>query len=290
MLEFGFNALDNDFITLWSREIVSGETSVIFEDLTKLAELGQINAIQSWYLFAEKKDDNAVIDNNVKNLGRCGANELLAKANYDFYKNDRWRQLCQWYKRRKQSMSRQVEDYEVCGCDYIRKGKSATEAYYNQYKQTNSMLMLERFYEMMNGRSVIHKAIYDIYQSPSKIEFNKLRKALLMQYEKNPNNVAVAFALGKNLTLFKANDKLKELGIEILTKLGNRELSPILRNYEIKGRTLANDAKESKLHKNIKDLSAQERHDIAIWNDIAKLRETYDTDYLNSSTTDENKR
>lgn len=283
MLEFGLNALDNDFITLWSREIVSGETSVIFEDLTKLAELGQINAIQSWYLFAEKKDDNAVIDNNVKNLGRGGANELLAKANYDFYKNDRWRQLCQWYTYRS-------EDDKVCGCDYIRKGKLATEAYYNQYKQTNSMLMLERFYEMMNGRSAIHKAVSEIDQVASKTEFNKLRKALLMQYEKNPNNVAVAFALGKNLTLFKANDKLKELGTEILTKLGNRELSPILRDYEIKGRTLANDVKGAKFRKNIKDLSAQERHDIAIWNDIAKLRETYDTDYLNSSTTDENKR
>ena len=96
MLEYDFNELDNDFVTLWSKKIVSGEDTLIFKDLTKLAELGQINAIQSWYLLAKDNDDNAVIDNNVENLGNGGANEMLAIAHKDFFKNDRLIQMNEW--------------------------------------------------------------------------------------------------------------------------------------------------------------------------------------------------
>ena len=88
MLEYDFNELDNDFVTLWSKKIVSGEDTLIFKDLTKLAELGQINAVQSWYLIAKRTDKNNTIDNLVSNLGNGGANEMLAIAHKDFFKNE----------------------------------------------------------------------------------------------------------------------------------------------------------------------------------------------------------
>ena len=51
MLEHDFNELDNDYITLQSKYILTKDASQISENLEKLAELGQINAITSYYIF-----------------------------------------------------------------------------------------------------------------------------------------------------------------------------------------------------------------------------------------------
>ena len=244
MLEYGFNELDNDFVTLWSKKIVSGENSLIFTDLTKLAELGQINAIQSWYLLARDGDSNAVIDNFVSNLGNGGANELLAIAHKHFFKNDIWRQMCEWdemaswgYFNRTERQEKEFDNlkYEIQSSTYGNYYSTSIEMYYNNYKNTHNQLMLERFYEMMAGRTGLHKKLFVIKVRASSIEFRKLRKTLLEMYEQDKNNVAVAFALGKNLTLFKSNASLKALGSQILTDLSKRELSKTLENYEIKG-------------------------------------------------------
>lgn len=56
MIEYGFNALDNDFITLWSNYILYHDKGQIIKPLTMLAEKGQINAIQSWYLLKEESE------------------------------------------------------------------------------------------------------------------------------------------------------------------------------------------------------------------------------------------
>ena len=165
MLEYGFNELDNDFVTLWSKKIVSGEDTLIFRDLTKLAELGQVNAMQSWYLLAKDNDDNVVIDNLVSNLGNGGANELLAIAHKDFFKNDRWEQMCTYYVLRKSWDNTEEEDelhYELSRSDYANYYSSIIELYYNNYKNTNNPLALERFYEMMGGLTKVHKYLLDI--------------------------------------------------------------------------------------------------------------------------------
>ncbi|MBO5910261.1 MAG: hypothetical protein J6Q15_01995, partial [Clostridia bacterium] len=244
MLEYGFNELDNDFVTLWSKKIVSGEDTLIFKDLTKLAELGQVNAIQSWYLLAKDNDDNHVIDNLVSNLGNGGANELLAIAHKDYFKNDRLAQMCAWdemaswgYFSRTEKEDEDLHNlrYEIQSSEYGNCYRLATDMYYHNYKNTHNPLSLERFYEMMAARTDVHKSLLHIDQRASSIEFRKLRKTLLEMYEQDKNNVAVAFALGKNLTLFKSNSKLKALGSKILTELSKRELSKTLQDYEVKG-------------------------------------------------------
>ncbi len=85
MLEYNFNELDNDFITIWCRYISTQDISYIINDLEKLAELGQVNAVQSWYCF-KKPGDNEAIDNIVKGYTGANFNELWAMGN--FYRHD----------------------------------------------------------------------------------------------------------------------------------------------------------------------------------------------------------
>ena len=286
MLEYGFNELDNDFVTLWSKKIVCGEDTLIFKDLTKLAELGQINAIQSWYLLAKDNDDNTVIDNNVLNLGNGGANELLAIAHKDFFVNDRLAQMCAWEKSSilgfegTEDHDEKVLDlkYKIQSSTYGNCYRVAIEMYYNNYKNTHNPLSLERFYEMMAGRTDMHKKLFSIDARRSIIEFRKLRKTLLEMYEQDKNNVAVAFALGKNLTLFKANDKLKALGNQILTELSKRELSKTLQDYEVKGtKRLIKQQIDKNAQAEVQDenLSAQDRYELEFWQRIEEAKQEY---------------
>lgn len=85
MLEYNFTKLDDDFITLWSRYILTDDFSK--EDmnaLKNLACLGQINAIQSWYLF-NGVGDCKEIDEKVKLFEKekiINHNKLWALASY----------------------------------------------------------------------------------------------------------------------------------------------------------------------------------------------------------------
>jgi len=82
MLEYDFNELDNDFITIWSKYFLTNDKTAIKEYVEALAELGQINAVQSWYLISggkENKNINAI----VKSYNGGNFNEYLAMANYN---------------------------------------------------------------------------------------------------------------------------------------------------------------------------------------------------------------
>lgn len=278
MLEYGFNELDNDFVTLWSRWIVSGGDSLIFKDLTKLAELGQINAVQSWYLLAKDNDYNSVIDNFVSNLGNSGANELLAIAHRAFFASDRLiYQIPEWRKLKSKIGFFTMFDneymsylydltYEIQESEFVNAYRLAIKAYYNNYKRTFNPLFLERLYEIMAGMTKLDKKLFLIDIYTSSIEFKRLRKTLLEMYKQNKNNVEIAFTLGKNLILFESNDKLKKLGSQILTELSKRELSATLQNYEIKGTEhLIKELDDSK------ELSAQDKYEIDITNNVEKI-------------------
>ena len=279
MLEYDFNELDNDFVTLWSKKIVSGEDTLIFKDLTKLAELGQINAVQSWYLIAKRTDKNNTIDNLVSNLGNGGANEMLAIAHKDFFKNDRYARMCELYTLGKswdltngEELRVQYLNSMLNESDYIRYLTLSLEAHYNTYTITHNPLILERFYEIASGLTKAHKYVLRIEAHVSGLEFKKHRKTLLEMYSQDKNNVAVAFALGKNLTLFKANSKLKALGSQILTELSKRELSKTLQDYEVKGleRLIKQQIDKNAQEEVEENLSAQDRYVQKVFESVEK--------------------
>ena len=80
MLEYDFNELDNDFITLWSKFLLTNDKKAIIDGIEALAELGQINAVQSWYLINQGKQ-NKNIDKILSSYNGSSFNEFLAMAN-----------------------------------------------------------------------------------------------------------------------------------------------------------------------------------------------------------------
>ena len=78
MLEYKPNELDQDFITCYSRYILAADERAIINDLEKLAEQGQINAIQTWYSL-KKVGDNPKIDKLAESLSLSSHNERYVK-------------------------------------------------------------------------------------------------------------------------------------------------------------------------------------------------------------------
>ena len=66
MLEYNFDLLDNDFITLWSNYLLYNDANAIIKPLRILAEKGQINAVQSWYLLKKEDEHSEKIDKIVE--------------------------------------------------------------------------------------------------------------------------------------------------------------------------------------------------------------------------------
>lgn len=58
------------------------------------------------------------------------------------------------------------------------------------------------------------------------------RKGLMKRYKKDKEDVAVKFGLAKNLVLFQASNKEKEIANTILKQLASRELSQELQAYD----------------------------------------------------------
>lgn len=93
MLEFNYNSLDDEFVTFWSRHLTNAEETDMLGKLEKLAEKGQINAIQNWYLYKEV-GENKKIDKIVESMSGENFNELFAMANYFFMRKDLYEKFC----------------------------------------------------------------------------------------------------------------------------------------------------------------------------------------------------
>lgn len=81
MIQGNLTKLDNDFITIWSHYVLYREIDK--DALRKLAELGQINAVQSYYLFF--KETNAKVDGIVKEYRGLNPDEIFAQANKEYF-------------------------------------------------------------------------------------------------------------------------------------------------------------------------------------------------------------
>lgn len=85
MLEKGYNSLDDDFVTVVSKYLLSGDFNQIKEEIRELARKGQVNAIQLWYENNNAGDD-FYIDNLVVCLWSGAYDYCLAMAR--FYDKD----------------------------------------------------------------------------------------------------------------------------------------------------------------------------------------------------------
>lgn len=259
MLENNFTPLDNDFITYWSRFILQWQEEP--EVLEKLAELGQVNAMQSYYLVNKDCVPNAVIEENAKALPQNNFNNQLVLAHRAYMKeNDKITRASQeleddllkrkdiiqnsgvYYTYEEEQRLRFLNEnissnaqkllYSNFGCGVTKSLTSTFEL----FKATQNPLVLERFCEVASGTPEVF--IGAELSSLGKKAQKSARKLLMEKYkqEKDPQT---EFALGKNLIFFeKTSKKLRLFGVSLLENLAKREYSEQLQSYNLQGQTI----------------------------------------------------
>ncbi len=249
MLEYDFNQLDDDFITLWSKIMLFNNTNSIIEPLQRLAEKGQVNAIQCWYILKKPEQQNKKIDDIVDNYYEDGFNEALAIANRTFDRAkpellELQKQITDYHEKGRELAITEMNEGRIIDDEdniYFRKrdrlvkNYRATE-YAKQLRKaawltklaaikSQSVFIWERLFEIYEGDRVIFDDII-ITNSGN----NKVRKVLRKRLKVDPENTRAKFALGKSLFFF--SDKKKEFeGACILADLAKRPLISCTSNY-----------------------------------------------------------
>ena len=175
MLEYNFTELDNDFITLWSRYIVTDKIVLDMNALQELAEKGQINAVQKWYWF-NKKGVNSKIDAIVESYKGDTYNELFSKAIVaysDDYQNYLDLVIKIHEEHKKWNRYDSEENYKNFGnlrkaiyehpiCSNLIKAKELAK---EEYEKTNNYLVLETMNEILNIYNNYKIKISDLWRS-----------------------------------------------------------------------------------------------------------------------------
>ena len=248
MIEYNFTELDNDFITCWCKYLLTGDKKLIMKDLEKLAELGQINAIQEWYRF-NKVGDNAVIDKMLETLGDT-YNDLLIKARVNskvlsqietqnkwlaYVDEEEWKSGARFGYYELTERAKQARK-AIRDISYIDAYYCAANIAFQIGNRTNDVLVLEtanEIYSELAKNLGIDSYCKQIDKNVKKINSKICRcilKDLKMEKKQNSSydpltNPRVCFALSKAVLLFNDDHKKKDLAIQLLKELANREYS-----------------------------------------------------------------
>ena len=250
MIEKNVTQLDQDFITVWCKYILLDKNSTdlnalseIKKELEKLARLGQVNAIQSYYLFNPPGD--STIDSYVQDYilkENPNFNELWAIGNYfraleDFRNEDR--KMLETYFGLvyfDENLDYQSEKYpKLCEIkeeimkynSMVYRDKAVEEAKF-QAKTYGNLLVKQRWVEMNTAQSawILDPKTYT--RSETKDAIAELRKNLLKAYKVDKENDLVKYALGKNLAIYAdtipTSQKEFDMGIKLLEELSNRPI------------------------------------------------------------------
>ena len=214
MLEFDFNELDNDFITIWSRFILKREEKSL-KGIDELAALGQINAIQNVMLLSDKffnGSSTALIKiyNNLKYLEdkkyEPDFNEELVIRNANLRMTRTENELL---------ILPQIVHKNLSNSEHLDLVLEKTK---DKYLTSKNPLVLEMYYETKVGKKIV--SYYNI---------KKLRKTLKEMYFLDSDNPSIVFAYAKNLCFF-GSEKEKTFGKKLLRNLSIREFSETLQD------------------------------------------------------------
>ena len=243
------NSLNSDYITAWSKFLLSGNYADIDEKLTQLAELGNINAICKWYLFNEI-NLNKNIDSHVLSYHTEDYKKQLAVSYYLYNKDkdkivdllqkqDGLLQKCSKISTlgclvKKDIMSEfeqsldKVEEIEkaLLGFQFVEQNLRAIEKAHNFYKSDNDILVLLDYTEMLKDLCNLLPLKRYTYKWQKLIKKNN--KKIISYFNINYNiadilkNERYIFALAKVLAESK-DKKESKVGKILLTSLANRE-------------------------------------------------------------------
>ncbi len=234
MLKKVFTELDNDFITIWSRILLPNkkEETDVLNDLERLAELGQVNAVQTFYSVAEKEKKNLIISKSVDNYPDDDFECLIAKT----YK----KQCEENYKGLSSEFIRSILRNDFENQDKIKNQMLHLESFQllcktkkcclEEYNKTKDPLILQRFFEIASASTPwANLDENEIFKK----NYNSVRKKLVAKLQDNPDNLEVLFALAKNMyfssyyTLFPKTRQ----GKQILAKFKSRPYSKTLQQH-----------------------------------------------------------
>ena len=212
MLENNFNVLDNDFVTLWSKYLTTGNLNL--ETLAMLAELGQVNAIQAYYL---KECDEPLFPNYT--IGdKCEAlpkdySGRLAKINMEYGSR---------FPARPDANDVFLDKF------YGEIVKVLTLAKI-EYEENNNVMAGEDYLEML------YEEIYNPENADPRRNIDILAKEVREKLQEKYFSLAepqYAFALGKNMMYFAENKDMFKDGIAMLQDLAKRNYSKKFTKYQ----------------------------------------------------------
>lgn len=266
MLEYKFTELDNDYITLWSNFILNQDYSLIKGKMIALAELGQINAIQTWVMMREKEEINDKIQKYVdeiysKDISHLSLNELIVVLNNERYNSsddiksilykvvqsylEAWEARDEWYRYGNPVNPKESEEYEQ---NFYHARDKYRELYkelldtkfgkaFEYLKNIDSCdtLTLQRKFEMMDA------SIRVCWSDENEDDIRIVRKNLLKLCKSKRSGLTekerpfYEYALAKNIEFFKNIVKtkfvLRTYALNLFKKLADRELSKTLTDY-----------------------------------------------------------
>lgn len=254
MLEYEFNDLDNDFVTLWLNYMLHNDTTSIMKPLRILAEKGQINAIQSWYILKKTEERSEIIDNIVDGYYGDSFNEMLAIANRIYDQNKQHiksllENIVLADKMGKESeLNEDIEDEnnefyilrdklisDYVNTPFAQQIKRAAESADFCVDLSMSALVYQRLIEIYFSEPIIFKKL------PSESNIKNLRKIFKKRIRKNSDDIPALFSLGKNLMYFSEKDKRLE-GVCIIKDLSMRPLKTC--NFSNSDENILSDVKE----------------------------------------------
>lgn len=256
MNEFNFTTQDDDYITLYSKYILTGDFPFVKKEIEVLAENGHPYAIALWYTFMER-DANEKIDNITLNLEILTHQNLFALSKY-YYASDYTRKQFAEIRKTIEENENYIKGFRPVYTDEDMKEKYDIARY--QFKNFPYYLSLSQatdkaFNTAQNSMSPI--ALYDlvriyrVYANAQATTFDitsgqrmynrllrKSTKKLYKDYTKKLSSlneqplsaeaILYKFSLG-NLLLMTNKEKLNEQGRVLLRELANREYSRSLK-------------------------------------------------------------
>jgi len=243
-MEGRHTALDDDFITVWSKYMLTLNEDEMMPAITALAEMGQLNAVAKWYLHKNPSEHNPKIDLVADRVNGYGINDTLVLAAREMARNkikyqgvkieiDRYRAIMKGErgtlgfvgpKTLKAVSQVQALLNKLEYSDYGRHLHYAL-ALVNFAKQAdkNNMLLNQKGLEIRLNEPYL-------FVKPSRKEIRRVRKGLMVEHVKNPGSAKTKYSLACNYLMNPSSQKQKNTAKDMLAELASRPLSNELRD------------------------------------------------------------
>ncbi len=243
------DSLNSDYITVWSKFLLTGNYVEIDEKLTQLAELGNVNAICKWYLFNDINLNNK-IDSHVLSFSTEDY-KMQSAVSYYLYNKDKDKIFT--FLQKQDSLLQKCSEISTLGClvkkdimndfeesldkveeiekallgfQFVEQNLRAIEKSLDFYKSDNNILALSDYIEML--KELCNLLPLKRYTHKWQKSIKKNNKKIIAFFNTSYNiadilkNELLTFTLAKALAESK-DKKAREVSRILLASLANRE-------------------------------------------------------------------